>query len=909
MTTEVPPSLTEEEKRLADTRDGVADWRHWGPYTSERQWGTVREDYSADGTAWEYLSHDQARSRAYRWGEDGIAGVCDDGQTLCFALALWNGQDAILKERLFGLTGNEGNHGEDVKEYAFYVDNVPSHAYMKYLYKYPQGAFPYTDLVETNRRRGKHDFEYELLDTGIFSDNRYYDVVVEYAKATPEDLLVRISVTNRGPTAALLHVLPTLWFRNRWSWFPGKPKPEMHQTQGPAGTALVEATDAKLGTRMLYADGAPPLLFTENETNMRRLFGVSNASPYVKDGIGEYLIGGHKEAVNPERTGTKAAAHYAPMIDGGQTTTIRLRLTDATSSEPFGAPFDEIFSKRQAETDAFYSRITPFPLSEDMRNVQRQAFAGLLWNKQYYEFNVKQWLDGDPAGPTPPEQRKNGRNARWKALAASDIFSMPDKWEYPWFAAWDLGFHMIPLALIDPDFAKHQLIVLTQEWYLNDNGQVPAYEWAFGDVNPPVHAWAAMRVYQIERKIYGREDRAFLEKAFHKLLVNFTWWVNKKDAEHNNIFEGGFLGLDNIGVFDRTQPAPDGGTLEQADGISWMAMYCLNLLTMALELAEEDPAYQNIAVKFFEQFVRIADAIDHIGADSGIVPGLWNAAGGFYYDVLKMRDGRSLPIEADTIAGLVPLYATDTNGPEIAAEFPEYRKRFAWFAEHNPAMLARVANTRRLGVDGRVMIAVVDQDKLRRILTKTLDTEAFLSPHGIRSVSRRHLKDPAILDVDGQRYQLDYEPAESTTGMFGGNSNWRGPIWFPLNYLLIESLQRFDYFLGDEFRVEYPTGSGHEATLWEVASDLSQRLIAIFLNDATGRRPVYGGIEKFQSDPNWHDLILFHEYFHGDNGAGLGASNQTGWTGLVAKLIRQQSEYALGKTSAEIIEQEKSGHA
>ncbi len=898
-----PPSA--EEERLAQAHAGSADWRRWGPYLSERQWGTVREDYSADGTAWDYFPHDHARSRAYRWGEDGIAGICDDQQHWCFSIALWNGQDAILKERLFGLTGIEGNHGEDVKEYYFYVDNVPSHAYMKYLYKYPQGAFPYADLVETNRKRGKLDFEYELLDTGIFAEDRYFDVVVEYAKAGPNDLLVRISATNRGPDAATLQLLPTLWFRNRWSWFPGAPKPDLHAASSGADFKLIEAAHPKLETYWLACAGAPVLLFTENETNLQRLYGAANASPYVKDGIDACVVHGRQTAVNPQQRGTKVAAQYVLSVAAGQTSTILLRLSNAHLTAPFGAAFDATFATRKAEADAFYARITPYEMSDDMRNIQRQAFAGLLWNKQYYEFDVARWLDGDPAGPPPPAQRRNGRNAQWRNLTASDVFSMPDKWEYPWFAAWDLGFHAIAVAMIDPDFAKRQLMLVTNERYVSNVGAVPAYEWAFGDVNPPVHAWAAMRVYEIERKMYDRADRSFLVTMFHSLLINFTWWVNKKDADDNNLFEGGFLGLDNIGVFDRTLIAPGGGILEQADGTSWMSMYCLNLLTIALELAIEDVAYERVAVKFFEEFVRIADAIDAIG---GAPDGLWDEIAGFYYDVLKMPDGRALPVKADTIEGLVPLYATDTNEPNIAAHFLEYRRRFAWFVANNPELVENIADTKRLGVDGRVLLAIVDPDQLRRILEKVLDPAQFLSPFGVRSVSRVHAAHPAVLDVDGAHFTLDYEPAESTSGMFGGNSNWRGPLWFPLNYLLIEALQRFHYYMGDGFKVEYPTGSGNDATLWEVALDLSRRLIAIFSNDAGGRRPVYGGIETFQTDPHWHDLILFHEYFHGDNGAGLGASAQTGWTGLVAKLIHQYAEYASNKSS-ESIEQEEAGHA
>ncbi len=891
-----PP--TAEEMRLAQARDGAERWRRWGPYLSDRQWGTVREDYSADGTAWDYFPHDHARSRAYRWGEDGIAGLCDDRGTLCLSLALWNGHDPILKERLFGLSGPEGNHGEDVKEYAFALDNVPSHAYMKYLYKYPQRAFPYADLVATNRRRGRLEPEYELLDTGAFADDRYFDVVVEYAKAQPEDILVRISATNRGPETAVLHLLPTLLFRNTWSWSRDAPKPELRARPGGDDTAI-EAVHADLGTRLLLCDDHPTLLFTENETNFARLFGVPNASPFVKDGIGEYVIRGTADAIDPRQRGTKAAAHYTRTIAPGHTSSVRLRLSPQLPDEPFGVPFDMLVRKRHAEADAFYARIAPFALSADMRNVQRQAFAGLLWNKQYYEFDVARWLDGDPAGPPPPPQRRGGRNAAWRHLRASDVLSMPDTWEFPWFAAWDLAFHTIPLALIDPDFAKRQLLTITSERYMSGTAAIPAYEWGFGDVNPPVHAWAAMRVYQIERKTYGRIDRVFLETMFHALVMNFTWWVNVKDAAGDGIFEGGFLGLDNIGPFDRSAAVPD-GMLEEADATSWVAMYCLNLLTIALELAIDDPAYEAIATKFFEQFVRIADALDDIGGQTG---GLWNDDAGFYYDALKMSDGRVVRIAADTIAGLVPLFATATNEPELTARFVAFRARLSAFVRDHPDLLCNIADTERLGIDGRVLLALVDPEKLHRILAKVLDPNGFLSPYGIRSVSRRHAAQPLRLALDGREYQLDYEPAESTSGLFGGNSNWRGPVWFPLNYLLIEALQRFHYYLGDAFRIEFPTGSGATATLWEVALELTRRLIAIFLTDERGRRPVYGDIERFATDPHWHDLISFHEYFHGDSGVGLGAANQTGWTALVAKLIQQYGEYA-----ADGIERDRADH-
>ncbi len=894
--------MTAEEKRLLAARSGDAAWRRWGPYVSERQWGTVREDYSPDGTAWEHLTHDQARSRAYRWGEDGIAGISDDRQHLCFALALWNGADAILKERLFGLTGNEGNHGEDVKEYYFYLDNVPSHAYMKYLYKYPQRAFPYGELVTQNRRRGRHDPEYELLDTGIFDDDRYFDVFVEYAKNSPDDILVRISAANRGPEAATLHVLPTLWFRNTWSWFPGTAKPLIESARADHESLVLKATHPELGAFWLYCDPPGEALFTENVTNNARLFGVPNAAPHVKDGINEFVVHGRHDAVNPAHAGTKAAPHYVLLVGAGETVSVKLRLSSAADMRaPLGAAFDATFARRSEEADEFYHRVTPFDLPEDMRNVQRQAFAGMLWSKQFYGYSVRRWLDGDPAGPPPPESRKHARNHDWWHFDAAEVLSMPDKWEYPWFAAWDSAFHTIPLAMIDPDFAKDQLLLLTREWYMHPNGQIPAYEWAFGDVNPPVHAWAALRVYQIEEKMYGHADRLFLERVFHKLLLNFTWWVNRKDADGRNIFEGGFLGLDNIGAFDRTAGLPSGGRLEQADGTSWMAMYCLSLLAIALELAKEDPVYEDIATKFFEHFVYIGTAVNHIGGREG---GLWDEEEGYYFDALRFPDGRCYRMKAYTIAGLIPLFAIGTAARDALERFRDFGARYRWFAEHRPELLRGLADFAHRGVEQRIRIAIVDSNKLARILDRVLSEARLLSPHGVRSVSKRHAEHPYVLELDGQRFVLDYAPGESTSGLFGGNSNWRGPVWFPLNYLLIESLQRYHYFLGDDFRLQCPSGSGNQATLWEIATELSRRLIDIFLKDATGRRPVYGRIEKFQTDPHWRDLILFHEYFHGDTGAGLGASHQTGWTGIVAKLIHQYAEYALqGKPPALITEE------
>jgi len=883
--------MTEEEVRLAEARSGAAPWRRWGPYLSERQWGTVREDYSADGDVWSYFTHDHARSRAYRWGEDGIAGISDAEQRLCFALALWNGRDPVLKERLFGLTGKEGNHGEDVKECYFYLDNVPSHAYMKYLYKYPQRAFPYADLAEENRRRSRHEPEYELLDTGVFDDDRYFDVLVEYAKSSPDDILILITVANRGPDAATLHLLPTLWFRNTWSWFPNAAKPTIEVAQSGKNGLVLRAVHGELGTFSLYCEPGAETLFTDNESNLMRLYGVANTAAYVKDGINDCVVNGRRDAVNAALVGTKASPRYCLEVGAGETATVRLRLcSEPDLADPLGEAFAATFASRRREADAFYRRVTPFPLPEDLRNVQRQAFAGLLWNKQYYDYMVDEWLSGDPAGPRPPEKRKRGRNHEWWHLGAGEILSMPDKWEYPWFAAWDTAFHAIPLAMIDPDFAKEQLLLLTREWYMHPNGQIPAYEWSFGDVNPPVHAWAALRVYQIEQKMYGRTDRAFLERVFHKLLLNFTWWVNRKDAHGRNIFEGGFLGLDNIGVFDRSSGLPSGGRLEQADSTSWMAAYCLNLLGIALELAKEESIYEDIATKFFEHFVYIGAALNHIGGHEG---GLWDEGEGYYFDTLELPDGRCIRMAAYTIVGLIPLFAVGIADRDSFDRYRDFAKRFEWFAENRPALLRGLADMTHRGIEERMRIALVDSSKLSRILERALSEDSMLSPFGVRSVSKHHAEHPYVLQLDGQRFVLDYQPGESTSGLFGGNSNWRGPVWFPLNFLLIESLQRYHYFLGDDFKLKCPTDSGEEATLWEVATELSRRLIGLFAKDEDGRRPAHGRNEKFRDDPHWRDLVLFHEYFHGDTGAGLGASHQTGWTGVVAKLIHQYGEYAL----------------
>jgi hypothetical protein len=871
-----------EEIRLAESRDRKKHWKRWGPYLSERAWGTVREDYSPYGNAWEYFPHDHARSRVYRWNEDGLAGICDRHQLICFALALWNERDPILKERLFGLAGNEGNHGEDVKEYYFYLDSTPTHSYMKFLYKYPQAPYPYAQLVEENRKRGKHQPEYELLDTGVFDDNRYFDVFVEYAKGDVEDILIRLTVVNRGPEAARLRLLPTVWFRNTWSWGDNLVRPSMRQT-----SRAVELDHPEYGKRWFYQEGSPELLFTENETNFKRLFGVKDRSACVKDGINDYIAHGTKTAVSNEPRGTKAAAHYPLDIAPGQSVSVRLRLTNLQFPDPGKTVFDDfdrLFSLRQNEAHEFYATIIPRDLPADSQNVMRQGFAGMLWSKQFYHYVIKDWLDGDPGNPTPPPERLRGRNREWPHLYNADVISMPDKWEYPWYAAWDLAFHCIPLALVDPDFAKEQLTLLVREWYMHPNGQLPAYEWALGDCNPPVHAWAAWRVYKIDKKRSGKGDRAFLERVFHKLLLNFTWWVNRKDAEGMNIFQGGFLGLDNIGVFDRSAPLPTGGYIEQSDGTSWMAMYTLNLLAIALELAIQDSAYEDVASKFWEHFIYIAHAMSHRGQD-GV--GLWDETDGFFYDVLRFPDGRKHPMRIRSMVGLSPLFAVETLEPELLERLPGFKRRLEWFIDNRPDLVGNVACMRTAGMGERRLLSIATKDQLRRILQLMLDEEEFLSPHGIRALSRYHRDHPYQLGVNGMEHRVDYEPAESTTGLFGGNSNWHGPVWFPVNFLLIESLQKFHHYLGDEFKVEFPARSGTMLTLWEVSAELSRRLTSIFLRDENGRRPVHGKLEKFQSDPHWRDLIPFHEYFHGDTGQGLGASHQTGWTGLVTKLLQQ----------------------
>jgi hypothetical protein len=848
----------------------------------------VREDYSAHGEAWEYFPHDHARSRTYRWGEDGLLGICDNHQRLCFAPALWNGRDPILKERLFGLNGHEGNHGEDVKELYFFLDSTPTHSYMRALYKYPQGEYPYARLVDENRRRGRGEPEFEITDTGLFDDGRYFDVMVEYAKADTDDLLVRMTVDNRGPERATLHLLPTLWFRDVWTWDGRADRPRLRAAADGVGIDVAHPDLARpyrltCGT----TSDAPALLFTENATNFRRLFGTENGERFVKDAFHEYVVEGRTGAVNPAREGTKAAAHYVLDVPAGGRAVVRLRLSDNLAArDPVGPGFDALVELRRAEADEFYVTVIPAGLSEDAANVMRQALAGMLWSKQWYHYYVRRWLEGDPTQPRPPAERRRGRNRDWLNLYNEDVLSMPDTWEYPWYAAWDLGFHAVALAIVDPDFAKDQLVLLLREWYMHPNGQIPAYEWALDDVNPPVHAWAAWRVYKIDKRVSGRADRLFLERVFHKLLLNFTWWVNRQDPEGKNVFQGGFLGLDNIGVFDRSKPLPTGGHIEQSDGTAWVGMFCLNMLAIALELAQEDPAYEDVASKFFEHFVYIAHAMNDI-AGEGIE--LWDDADGFYYDVLHFEDGRVQPLKVRSLVGLIPLFAVETLEADVLTRLPNFARRMLWFLTHHDELRNHVV--REDGANGaRWLLSLVNGERLRRVLRYLLDEEEFLSPYGVRALSRVHLAHPYVLTVNGSEHRVAYEPAESSSGFFGGNSNWRGPIWFPVNFLLIESLQKFDWFYGRRFTVECPTASGTLRSLWDVAADLSRRLTRLVLRDVDGHRPAHGADPRFHHDPHWRDLVLFHEYFHGDTGRGIGASHQTGWTGLVAKLLQQSGE-------------------
>jgi hypothetical protein len=883
--------MTAEHARLDEARQQKVPWKKWGPYLSERQWGTVREDYSEGGDAWNYFSHDQARSRAYRWGEDGLAGISDDKQHLCFALALWNGRDPILKERLFGLTNSESNHGEDVKEYYFYLDSTPTHSYMKYLYKYPQGVYPYSDLVDTSRTRGRHEFEYELLDTGVFDHDRYFDVFVEYAKESPEDLLIRISIHNRGPEAAELHVLPTLWFRNQWSWHGISDRPTLHQLPTGLPGAVIQAVDPVLGERFFYCEGEAALLFTENETNTQRIFGVPNRSLYVKDSINDFIVEGRTEAVNPEKKGTKAATHYRLTINPGECRVVRLRLSDVAPADfargngdaagPFGGHFEEIFQARVREADEFYAAITPPSLDADRANVLRQALAGMLWSKQFYHYDVDKWLEERGSDPFKETRKAAPRNDHWHHMYNGDVISMPDKWEYPWYAAWDLAFHVVALTLADPDFGKNQLKLMLRERYMHPNGQIPAYEWNFGDVNPPVHAWSTIFTYRLEKAQRGEGDREWLKSCFQKLLLNFTWWVNRKDRSGRNVFEGGFLGLDNIGVFDRSAPLPTGGYLEQADGTAWMVLFCQNMLEIAGELALTDPDYSDMALKFTEHFLWIASAMTRLGGETG----MWDEEDGFFYDVLRLPSGQSQRLRVRSMVGLLPLCAATAFDGELLARSPELTERFQWFLASRPELSAAIHDPMKLGVAGRRLGSILDETKLRRVLTKMLDENEFLSPYGLRSLSRYHAGHPYVVEAGGQEYRVSYLPAESDTGMFGGNSNWRGPIWMPVNALIIRALLQYYLYYGDTFTIECPTGSGRQMNLYQVAEELARRLAGLFVRGKDGRRPVYGGSRTFQEDPHWRDHLLFYEYFHGDNGAGLGASHQTGWTGIIARTL------------------------
>jgi len=880
---------TTEELRLDEAREKAVPWKQWGPYLSERQWGTVREDYSENGDAWNYFTHDHARSRAYHWGEDGLAGFSDDKQRLCFALALWNGKDPILKERLFGLTNAEGNHGEDVKEYYFYLDSTPTHSFMKYLYKYPQNPYPYGNLVDTNRRRGRNEWEYELSDTDIFNGDRYFDVFVEYAKASPTDTLIQLTLCNRGPEAATLHVLPTLWLRNTWTWWPDQSKPALREVTGKDGVATIAASHAELGNYFLQCEGNPPLLFTENETNNERVFGIPNTSPYVKDGIGNYVVAGKHETVNRNQTGTKAAAHYRLDVPAGATSVIRLRLGNSALEDPF-VDFGQTVEQRRREADEFYRAITPARVSEDAANVMRQALAGMLWSKQYFFFDVDKWLEEHGADPMRPSTRQI-RNHEWYHMISDHVISMPDKWEYPWFAAWDLAFHTIALSSVDIDFAKQQLVLLLDQVYLHPTGQIPAYEWNFSDVNPPVQAWAAIFLYRMEQALRGDTDVDFLKRVFGKLSANFGWWVNRKDRFGKNVFEGGFLGLDNIAVFDRSAPLPTGGNLEQADGTAWMALFCQNMLEIAFELAAHDPTYEDLATNFAIKFVLIAHGMNTVGKD-----GMWDEEDGFYYDVLRHPDGSATRLKVRSMVGLLPLCAATVveswqrhQVPTLTAQLHERLRRMPELRESIHA-----TGPGHFGVAERGMIALVNETRLRRILTRMLDENEFLSPYGIRSLSSYHAEHPYVFSVQGREYRVGYLPAESDTGMFGGNSNWRGPIWMPMNAMIIRALMHYFAYYGDNFKIECPTGSGNSMNLFEVAREIANRLTRIFLRDQSGRRPVFGDSQKFQKDPYWHDNVLFYEYFHGDNGAGIGASHQTGWTGVVASLIE-----IFGKLDAE----------
>ena len=875
--------LTEEHKRLADEIKKLAPWKKWGPYLSERQWGTVREDYSENGNAWDYFTHDQARSRAYRWGEDGLAGISDDQQQLCFALALWNGKDGIIKERLFGLTNSESNHGEDVKEYYFYLDSTPTHSYMKYLYKYPQAAFPYGNLVDTNRSRSRYEFEYELLDTGVFDQNRYFDVFVEYAKGSPEDILVKITVYNRGPEPANVNVLPTLWFRNVWSWGDKLQKPDLQQIEGTDSHVVIKVDHSELIEYNLYCEGKPALLFTDNETNSERVFGTPNQVPFVKDGINNYIVYGNNEAVNANNNGTKAAANYSVTIEPGKSAVVRLRLTKNNPDpfEPFGDGFENIFVSRKQDADDFYKTVIPAKLNSDESNVMRQALAGMLWSKQFYLYDIDKWLSEHGASPFKPSHKHAPRNEEWHHMFNGDIISMPDKWEYPWYASWDLAFHVLALTLVDPDFGKQQLKLMLQGQYMHPNGMVPAYEWNFSDVNPPVMAWSTIFTYRLEKIKNNAEDIKWLGANFMKLLLNFTWWVNRKDRSGRNVFEGGFLGLDNIGVFDRSAPLPTGGHLEQADGTAWMALFSQNMLEISAELALNDSAFADMALKFLEHFLYIASSMIRMGDNTG----MWDEEDGFFYDVLRLPDGTARRLRVRSMVGLLPLCAATVFDGELMKKYPELKFKFDRILTSKRDLYASIHNPGKTGVAGRRLASVLDETRLRKVLSIMLDENEFLSPYGIRALSRYHADHPFHVNVNGQDYTVAYLPGESDSGMFGGNSNWRGPIWMPVNALIIRALNQYFAYYGDDFKIECPTGSGNLMNLYQVAENIGKRLTSIFLKNEKDERPVYGGTRKFQDDPFWKDNILFYEYFHGDNGAGIGASHQTGWTGVIARVM------------------------
>jgi len=888
---------TREGVRLLMNRRQEGHWNRWGPYVAERAWGTVREDYSKDGDAWSYLPHDHARSRAYRWNEDGIAGICDRHQYLCFAIALWNRRDAILKERMFGLNAREGNHGEDVKEYYFYLDNTPTHSYMKYLYKYPQAAYPYEQLLEENRRRGRFDPEYELVDTGIFDQHRYFDVVVEYAKVAPEDILIRISISNRGPETAAIHILPTLWFRNTWTWGRDDRRPSVSRSPKRSlednQVRSISARHWQLGEYLLYCSGADEFLFTENETNSERLFGMQPQTPYVKDAFHSYVVGGNRNAVNPGETGSKAAAHYLREVRSGETFSARLRLASLIDDHAYEDPFADFgakFQERREEADKFYGVVLPNNLGDDEKLIARQAFAGMLWSKQYYHYVVTDWLEGDPTQPTPPPERLQGRNSDWLHFFARDVISMPDKWEFPWFAAWDLGFHCVALAYVDPEFAKEQIVLMVREWFTHPNGQVPAYEWNFGDVNPPVLSMAAQAVFEVERSRTGVSDYAFLERVFQKMLLNFTWWVNRRDILGKNIFQGGFLGMDNIGAFDRDN-LPPGYLLGEADGTSWMAAFAKNMLSIALLLAERDPVYEDLASKFWEHYIYIAHSMNN-PRDSTM--SLWDEQDGFFYDYLYSEKHKGFPVRCRTMIGFVPMFGGTTVAADTFDRYPAFQRRRKWFIEHRPDLIESVQPSVVEGANQNLLLGLVREDQLRRLLTYMLDEKEFLSPHGVRAVSRWHLEHPLVLHLAGQEYRLDYEPGESTTQLFGGNSNWRGPVWIPVNHLILGALRRYHDYYGDAFKIECPTGSGKQMTLREVARELGGRLVGLFLRDEKGNRAIFGGQPLFNNDPYWRDLIPFYEYFHGDTGRGCGASHQTGWTGLIAQMLIDRGELASG---------------